>query len=115
MRKVLPPSDELPADSSPSGFWYELRSAKGRILYRRIIPDPCRVRFEGPSDRLVPRGRTAAPDPREAIPGERTFLILVPRASPGDQLVLVESPHEPERRQEPAVEVARLMLIPAIE
>jgi hypothetical protein len=106
--KVLPPSDELPPDSQASGFWYELRSASGRLIYRRIIDDPCHIRFEGPADGVAIRGRRAAPVRSEAFPGERTFSLLVPRAGPGDELVLMESPHERERRDEAAAEVARL-------
>jgi hypothetical protein len=106
--KVLPPSDELPADSSPSGFWYELRSAEGGLVYRRIIEDPCRIRYEGFAGGVAGSGKTATLERRDVVPSERTFSILVPRANPGDQLVLVESPHELERRNEPAVEAARL-------
>jgi hypothetical protein len=108
--KVLPPSDELPADSIPSGFWYELRSEKGRLRYRKIIEDPCLIRYEG---RAEGAGTTATLERRDIVRSAGTFSLLVPRATAGDQLLLVESPHEPERRNEPAVEVARLTVVPA--
>jgi hypothetical protein len=113
--KVLPPSDALPPDTYPSGFWYELRSVNGRLLYRKIIEDPCRIRYEGPAGGVFDGGTAMTLERREVVLSERTFSLLVPRAVPGDQLVLVESPHEQERQDEPAVEVARLTLIRPIE
>jgi len=49
LNTVLPPTDELPSASEVSGFWYELRNAEGGVLFRRVIGDPVRLFFEGPS------------------------------------------------------------------
>ena len=42
---VLPPSDTLPRQEGPlTGFWFELRSPDGALLYRRIEASPVRIR-----------------------------------------------------------------------
>ena len=47
---VLPPSDELPGADAVSGFWFELQDGDGALVYRRVVGDPVRLVFEGPSD-----------------------------------------------------------------
>jgi len=113
LRKVLPPSDELPAGEKPlSGFWYELRSGDGHLRYRRIIDDPVRLVFEGPEDPKTPL--PATPRRSEGIPAERFFSLLIPAAQQGDQLVLFSSPLQLGAQGEPATEVTRLDLFPII-
>jgi len=113
IRKVLPPSDELPAGERPlSGFWYELRAGDGHTRYRRIIDDPVRLVFEGPDDPKTPL--PAAPRRSEGIPAERFFSLLLPAVQQGDQLVLFSSPLQLGAQGEPASEVARLDLFPII-
>lgn len=136
--KVLPPSDELPREPSRvSGFYYELQSADGSVLYRRIIADPVPLVFDGPSPKKAFEAepvdaKTGMPDRKVSTPQERVFVLLIPRASPGDQLVLFSSRFRPINsagyrngrfttkdppvlRPEvaPAEEVARISVVPA--
>lgn len=157
----LAPSDEFP-EGEYSGFWFELVSSEGDVLYRRITGHPVPLVFEGPdqsapepqiirtaiepdlfesrkgalrssrgqverflrSDELLrdrqtgeatsPRSlTTSAEDPERtgALPAERVFALLVPRAQEGDELVLFSSPLEEGRESEAAGEVARLPLV----
>lgn len=143
--KILPASDELPAvQLPPSGFWFELLGADGSLRYRRIVGDPVRLVFEGPSEPdvmpasatgpgkrgglITPRGtkpddrwqaertgKAYAPPMRdEAVPDQRVFSLLTPAASQGDTLVLFSSPLEPNSQAEPATEVARFTVEPNI-
>ena len=125
--KVIPPSDELPTLDSPvSGFYYELRSADGTVLYRRIINNPVPLVVEVPVKSLeaVASGeKTPTVDRKETIPRERIFTLVIPRAGPGDQLVIFSSPLQTGERAGllefgrptgPAQEVARITLIPSI-
>jgi len=170
LETVLAPSDTLPGDPGGlAGFWFELQSANGDLLYRRIVGDPVLLVFEGPAmddgdsqpagaqspedrapragvremasrspklasatraslqrDQLefrpvaLEKGRAARvenmiADPRrdEAVPGTRTFTILMPAAADGDQLVLFGSPVVAGAQAEAAVELARFTLSPA--
>jgi len=113
IRKVLPPSDALPAVQSVSGFWYELRAADGSLRYRRIIEDPVRLVFEGPEE-PSPTPGPATPSRKEGIPAERVFSLLIPAPAQGDQLVLFSSPLVPGEQGSPAKEVARLDLFPIV-
>ena len=113
-RKVLPPSDGLPAVQTPlAGFWYEVLAADGGLRYRRILEDPVRLVFEGPEPDLPP-GTEAVPSRKEAIPSERFIPLLVPLPAEGDLLVLYSSPLEPGAQGEPASELARLELAPVV-
>jgi hypothetical protein len=122
---VLPPSDDLPAGPGPfSGFWFELRGADGTLRYRRVIGDPVLLVSEslqpgttGPGDAAgAPRGLDRA----AAVPDARTFVVLVPAARDGDELVLFGPAYAPDARgamaapASPAasLEVARLALPP---
>lgn len=120
---VLPPTDELPGElGSVSGFWYELQSTTGQVLYRRAIGDPVRLVFEGadPEQRSAGRGTKAKVGTRataqafparvEAVPATRTFSVLIPRAAETDTLVLLGSPLSPGTQAEAADELARIPL-----
>jgi hypothetical protein len=109
LRKALPPSDTLP-DGPASGFWYELQSPQGEVLYRRIIGDPVRIVFEGP-DPETPGGE---PDRKEGIPAERVFSVLVPDPGEGDQLVLFGSEPRVGTEGQAAQELARFGLFTPI-
>lgn len=109
IRKVIPPSQELPAvQKDLSGFWYELRGPTGIVRYRRIIQTPVLQVFEGPDP------GQEAPSRKEGLPPQRVFSLLVPSPEIGDELVLVGSPLEPNTQGEPAEELAKITLIPII-
>ena len=88
-----------------SGFWIELRTANGALLYRRIMTDPIRDVFEGPD--LDNNG--TIPDRKEAVPVEKVFSLLVPRTRTGDVLVIFSSPLRPGAQGQPATEVGRIL------
>jgi hypothetical protein len=94
--KVLPPFDELPPQGLPvSGFYYELQAVDGTVLYRRIIQNPIPIVVERPQEATGAAASNQAPLPLERsvfVPRERVFSLLIPRAGPGDQLVLFSSP-----------------------
>lgn len=107
VRSALPPSDELPLFAGGvSGFWIELRSASGELKYRRILGDPIRLYFEGPSG-----GPGPALDRDEQIPQSRLFTLLIPQAANGDELVLHGSPLVVGFGEQPASVLARMTLV----
>ena len=124
--KVLAPSDELPAQGHPvSGFYYELQSADGTVLYRRIISNPIPLTVEVPQKRL---DAAAGDQPsikierKQIVPQHRVFTVLIPQADVGDQLVLFSSPLQSTqqsslmksgRQTGAAQEVARLSPAPS--
>ena len=123
--KVLPPSNELPTTGSGvSGFYYELQSANGTVLYRRIIHNPIPIAVEVPEkplDAKVSSQEGVKIERKQTIPPERIFTVLIPRASAGDQLVFFSSPLQSSEAAElmmssessdAAQEVARIALIP---
>ncbi len=86
----LPPPDELPErepDAPLSGFWYELQTEDGEILYRQIIGNPIRTWVDIPdeedSTRLVRL---------EIVPEEKTFVLLVPAFREGAHVIIYSSP-----------------------
>ena len=44
---VLPPSDPVQGVEGHRGFWYELRDAQDRALYRRVMHNPMQEDVEG--------------------------------------------------------------------
>ncbi len=110
VRAVLPPSDELPSETSAlSGFWLELRAANGEVRYRRIVADPIRLYFEARS--AAAPGEPTVLDRDELIPQSRLFTLLLPRAAAGDELVLFGSPLVVGFDEQPATEIGRLTLV----
>jgi hypothetical protein len=70
---IVPPSHPMDEDAPQSGFWFEVRDAQERVLYRRSLHDPMQSALEAPSgDPTRPFTRVAARDP------EGTFVVLVP-------------------------------------
>ncbi|WP_052499548.1 peptidoglycan-binding protein [Streptomyces vietnamensis] len=95
-------------DDSPhgrAGFWYELRDAAGRVLYRRARHRPIAVLREvtGPGD---DGGLVALPV--DAPRG--TFELIAPLLPEGASVVLFSSPPDPDRLDEPASEIFSLPL-----
>lgn len=124
--KVLPPHNELPTTGSGvSGFYYELQSVDGTVLYRRIIHNPAIIAVEvseKPLDATAPSQEGVELERKQTIPPERIFTVLIPRASAGDQLVFFSSPLQSSKSTEfmvsvessdAAQEVARITLIPS--
>jgi hypothetical protein len=100
----LPPSDDLPKSQvETSGFWYELQSTRGDVLYRRIIADPVLLVSETKS-----HGPGAKVERAEAVPEQRVFSLLIPRPVEGDRLVIFSSPTERGAQTRPAKQVARI-------
>ena len=124
--KVLPPANELPSTGSGvSGFYYELQSAEGTVLYRRIMHNPIPIAVEVPEkpfDATASSQEGVKLERKQTIPPERIFTVLIPRASAGDQLVFFSSPLKSSKAAElmvsgessdAAQEVARIALIPS--
>lgn len=122
--KVLPPSSELPTTrSGVSGFYYELQSADGTVLYRRIIHNPIPFTVEVPEKPLDAKASDEEGvkiERQQSIPTERIFTVLIPQASAGDQLVFFSSPLQSSKEAEimvsakstdAAQEVARITLV----
>jgi hypothetical protein len=101
----LPPSNDLPKGrSETSGFWYELQSARGDVLYRRIISDPIRLVSEGKGA----GGKDGKLERAEGIPEQRVFSLLIPRPVEGDWLVIYGSPMERGAQTRAARQMARI-------
>jgi hypothetical protein len=120
VRKVLPPSDELPAvqplngqPGLPSGFWVEVVMGDGSVRYRRIMENPIFLTFEGinPED----QGLEPKLEGVESLPTRRVFSILIPAYPPDPvhgppSLLIFSSPLRVGARAEPASEIGRLIL-----
>ena len=101
---LSPPSDPIRAQEEQAGFWYELRDAEGRTLYRRVIQNPIKFAFEVRSDPERPLAWQKMSEPR----GD--FVLLMPELEQGKTLVLFSSPLEPEGDLGPAKELTRFNL-----
>jgi hypothetical protein len=102
---TLPPSHPMHDYGKQSGFWFELRDAAERVLYRRVIHDPFRTEMEAPSgDPSRPFTRMPVKDP------QGTFVILVPALDPAQSVVLCAGPSDPRARA--AKEIVRVSLRP---
>jgi hypothetical protein len=104
LEMVPPPSDPTPAQLRLTGFWYELRDAQGRTLYRRVIQNPMQAAEVRTDDPRRPLARQAISQPRGS------FILLMPDLPEGESLVLFSSPLEPEAIAAPAQEIARFDL-----
>jgi hypothetical protein len=105
---IPPPSDQLEPQEGQSGFWYEVRDAANRTLYRRITHNPIKVATEVRSDDPArPLAWQQMSDPQ----GE--FFLLIPELEKGQTLVLFSSPLIPREAADPAMEIARFDLAPS--
>jgi hypothetical protein len=91
-----------------SGFWYELQSAQGDVLYRKRLANPILDRIDVPSEE----------DPRRLVPylnlPEQTdFTLLVPFHSEGRTVVIYTSPLEQLHDPGPAEPLWRIDLTSA--
>lgn len=104
----LSASDELPEhepDEPLSGFWYELQSHHGEVLYRQIIGNPIRTSVYLPDEedptRLVRL---------ETLPEEKTFVLLVPAFPEAAEVVLHSSSLDEPSISAPAEPMWRIPL-----
>ena len=111
LTKVIPPSDQVPATPLPlSGFWFELQSPRGELLYRRIISDPTTTYTE------VPNPETGSAPERVEVPtADAVFSVLIPDIAGTNQLVLFSSPPGPVGKSQPATVVARIPIVSRVK
>ena len=105
-------SDELPKAGSEnllSGFWYELQTADGEILYRKITANPIRLWINLPDDE-----EPAHIVRHETLPEENIFTLLVPYYSEATTVILYSSPLNQFDNAEPAEPLWRIE-IPILE
>lgn len=102
---IPPPGESTRIRPDQSGFWIELRDARGRVLYQRVVQSPIRFDVE------IFEDETGGTIRREPVtdPGG-TFELLVPDLPLAQSLVLMSSPPEPERAAEAAQALARFQL-----
>lgn len=97
------PTDELRPTQGETGFWCELRDAKGTTLYRRVqgehpIRAAVQIRTDDPA-RPLSQVDVAQP--------QGTFVLLVPDLPAAATLALVGSPPGARGLAVPAREIAR--------
>jgi hypothetical protein len=102
---VLPPSDPVQGNKGQKGFWYELRDAQDRPLYRRVMHNPMREDVEVFAD--DPQQTVA----RHTVPNRKgVFVVVVPDAEDGHTVTLSSSPQRMQQAHQPATEIARFAL-----
>lgn len=100
---IVPPSLATYEDAPQSGFWFELRDAEDRVLYRRAMHDPIPAEMEAPSgDPARPFTRVAVKDP------QGTFAILVPALDAAHSVRVCAGPADARART--AREIVRIPL-----
>ncbi|MFJ5546358.1 peptidoglycan-binding protein [Streptomyces sp. NPDC093225] len=102
---TAPPPDGPDAPEGSSGFWYEVRDARGAVRYRRALHQPIALRREVPSGAEAP-GLSSFP--LDAPRG--TFELLVPLYAVPGTLVLFSSPLDAARADEAAVVIGTFPL-----
>ena len=104
--KYVPPSEPLEVDLNQSGFWYELRAADGKRLYRRLMPHPIRYVQE-----IFPE-RPEEPFVVQPVAHPKgVFSFVVPEANDAQLLVLMgDQGPDPQRRAKGVVELAKFDL-----
>jgi hypothetical protein len=103
LETFAPPSHALAVPRATSGFWVELRDAKGKVLYRRVMQNPVQTEVEVFDPEEGPH-RHAVEEP------SGVFSILVPDMPDAEQIAFVSSPPDPAKRQNAAREVAAMPL-----
>jgi hypothetical protein len=84
---LAPPSDPVEGYANQTGFWTEVRDARGSVLHRQVLHDPVRRDAE-----------VFSPDPEHSIarvPIERphgVFWVVVPLAPGADHVALMGLP-----------------------
>jgi hypothetical protein len=102
---VLPPSDPVGGIEGQKGFWYELRDAQDRPLYRRVMHNPMQEDVEVFSE--DPRQSVA----RQTVPNRKgVFVVVVPDTAEGQTVTLSSSPRRIQPAHQPAREIARFAL-----
>ena len=102
---VLPPSDQVQDFQEQTGFWYELRDARDRSLYRRVMHNPMQQDVEVFSD------DSKQSIARQPVPNRKgVFVIVVPDTEEGHTVTLSSSPQRVELAHQPAREIARFAL-----
>jgi hypothetical protein len=103
---VLPPSDPVEGTQGHKGFWYELRDAQDRPLYRKVMQHPMREDVEVFSD--DPDQHSIV---RQTVPNRKgVFVALVPDTENGHAVTLSSSPRRLPFALQPATEIARFAL-----
>ncbi|HKH47977.1 MAG TPA: hypothetical protein VKM72_25240 [Thermoanaerobaculia bacterium] len=83
---LAPLSDSLATFAGRSGFWYELRNAKGVAIYRRVQENPIQFTPEAAAADRVSLRRFRVTNPRGI------FVLLMPDLAEAQTLALVSSP-----------------------
>lgn len=96
-----PPTDTTEPELDQSGFWHELKNAKGKVLYRRFGADPRKLAVEVSSD-----------DPKAPLKWEKVkdaageFVLLVPALKEAKSIALFSSPFDTAKKDAQAKEIA---------
>jgi len=102
---VVPPSDPVQGVEGHKGFWYELRDAQDRPLYRQVMHNPMREDVEVFSDNSQ---QSVA---RQIVPNRKgVFVVVVPDTEEGHTVTLSSSPRRAQLANQAAREVARFPL-----
>lgn len=102
---MVPPSHPTYDHGKQSGFWFEMRDAEDRVLYRRALHNPLQTDLEAPSgDPTRPFTRVPVKDP------QGTFVILVPALEAARSVRVCASPSDARTRA--AREIVRVPLGP---
>ena len=100
---IVPPSHPTYDSAQQSGFWFELRDAENRVLYRRTMHDPIQTEMEAPSgDPKRPFTRAPVKEP------QGVFAVLVPALEAANSLVVLASPSD--ARTKAAKEIVRVSI-----
>lgn len=78
---------ELGPDEQLSGFWYELQTENGEVLYRKAGPNPIRTWIDLPHEE-----DPTCIEHQVTLPEENLFTLLVPYDLRGRVLVIYSSP-----------------------
>jgi hypothetical protein len=102
---LAPAGEPDPIPKRSSGFWVELRDARGRGLYQQVLYQPIRYEVEVfPENHRDPMRYQPVNNP------EGVFVVVVPDLPDAQTLVLFASPPEPAKASEPAAELLRVPL-----
>lgn len=106
MTKILPATVALPGKTGDvRGNWFEVQTATGEVLYRRLMtaPNVRYVEYRSPDNPTRLKRE-------EAVVAERTFSVLVPARSDASYLVFYGPADAAKNRTLPSMEIGRLAL-----